>query len=352
MHWDLYCRVIDNFGDAGVCWRLASDLAARGERVRLVIDDPQPLAWMAPDGAPGVEVRLWDDAVPALPDAEVVVEAFGCDPPAGVVAAMRAQPRPPVWVNLEYLSAEPYVERSHQLASPQHGGPGDGLVKWFFYPGFTPATGGLLREPGLLEERVAFDPSAWLASQGLQTQPAERVVSLFCYDNPAVAALLDRLAEQPTLLLATAGHAARQVKAILGDSMRRGALRAVCLPLMPQREFDRLLWTSDLNFVRGEDSWVRAQWAGRPFVWQAYPQSDTAHRAKIDAFLARFLAGAPPALASAVSDWTRTWNEGRPSLPPLPRLADWARCVTDWRATLSAQADLATQLTEFVRRKR
>ena len=32
MLWDLFCRVIDNHGDLGVCWRLARDLAARGER--------------------------------------------------------------------------------------------------------------------------------------------------------------------------------------------------------------------------------------------------------------------------------------------------------------------------------
>jgi hypothetical protein len=23
LHWDIFCRVIDNFGDIGVCWRLA-----------------------------------------------------------------------------------------------------------------------------------------------------------------------------------------------------------------------------------------------------------------------------------------------------------------------------------------
>lgn len=352
MRWDLYCRVIDNFGDAGVCWRLAADLGARGHRVRLVIDDPAPLAWMAPQGADGVETCRWDESVAPLPDADVVVEAFGCELPVATVAAMRAQTRPPVWINLEYLSAEPYVERSHRLPSPQHGGPGDGLVKWFFYPGFTLATGGLLRERDLIARREAFDAPAWLASRGVQRAAGERMVSLFCYDNASLPELLDRLAAQPTLLLVTAGHAARQVQQALGPALSRGQLRAVLLSLMPQSEFDQLLWAADLNFVRGEDSWVRAQWAGKPFVWQAYPQSDAAHRAKVDAFLGRLLDGAPAPLASAVAAWWRSWNEGGPLPATLPPSTEWARCVMDWSERLCAQPDLATQLTGFVIGKR
>ena len=56
--WDIFCQVIDNFGDIGVCWRLAADLAARGHQVRLWVDDASALHWMAPQGAAGVEVRL------------------------------------------------------------------------------------------------------------------------------------------------------------------------------------------------------------------------------------------------------------------------------------------------------
>src|ERR1700754_4962059 len=134
--WDLFCRVVDNFGDIGVCRRLARELGARGQRVRLWVDDAAALRWMAPGGDPGVEVRPWLASTLFPPPGEVVVEAFGCDPPAEFVAAMAAAARPPVWINLEYLSAEDYVERSHGLASPQLAGAGRGLTKWFFYPGF------------------------------------------------------------------------------------------------------------------------------------------------------------------------------------------------------------------------
>ena len=156
MLWDLYCRVIDNYGDIGVCWRLGADLASRGEEVRLWVDDPSPLSWMAPVVHPGVKVLRWTGDAPPLAPGEVVIEAFGCDPPPAFVERMASAARPPVWVNLEYLSAEAYVERSHGLPSPQSSGPGVGLTKWFYYPGFTPATGGLLREPDLLDRQRRF----------------------------------------------------------------------------------------------------------------------------------------------------------------------------------------------------
>lgn len=330
MHWDLFCRVIDNWGDVGVCWRLARDLASRGEQVRLWIDDDQALAWMAPRGAPGVSVGRFDDA--ASPG-DVVVEAFGCNPPEHFVATMAAQGTgAPVWINLEYLSAESYVERSHGLPSPQR----NGLTKWFFYPGFTPRTGGLLRETGLLEERAAFDGDAWLARRGWARQPGERVVTLFCYANPALPAMLQALADAPTLLLLAPGAAQEQVHAA------PAGLRCVKLPWLTQAEFDRLLWSADLNFVRGEDSLVRAQWAGAPWVWQAYPQDDGAHGRKVQALLERL-----PAVPGLAAVWA-AWNGLQPAWPAWPDFAAWRTGMRDWRSTLASQADLTSGLQAFV----
>ncbi|MEY3252838.1 MAG: hypothetical protein RL227_1811, partial [Pseudomonadota bacterium] len=206
LRWDLFCRVIDNHGDAGVCWRLAADLATRGHAVRLVIDDASPLAWMAPGGAAGVEVQAWPGDAPASAAAapgDVVIEAFGCDPAPAFVDAMAARRTPPVWINLEYLSAEDWVERAHGLPSPQP----CGLTKWFLFPGFTPRTAGLLREPGLAERRARFDGRAWLAGRGWAAAPGERVVLLFSYANPLLPALRQELARSPTLLLVPPGPA-------------------------------------------------------------------------------------------------------------------------------------------------
>lgn len=352
MLWDLFCRVVDNYGDVGVCWRIAADLASRGEQVRLWVDEASALAWMAPGGRAGVQVLAWQQEASALHSSDVVIEAFGCNPPAPFVARMAAAPRPPVWINLEYLSAEPYVERSHGLPSPQMSGPGAGLIKWFYYPGFTRRTGGLLREPGRVEQLDGIDPDAWLAAHGVQRRAGERVVSLFCYTNPALPALLDTLATEPTLLLATAGAAASQVGAALGPSLERGLLRALPLPLLPQTEYDRLLWASDLNFVRGEDSFVRAQWAAKPFVWQIYPQDDGAHANKLMAFLDLFSAGADPSLETAVRGLWSAWNGLAPQGLSWPALAPWQAHVRQWRDGLLAQEDLVSQLTGFVDERR
>jgi uncharacterized repeat protein (TIGR03837 family) len=350
MRWDLFCRVVDNFGDIGVCWRLAADLAERGERVRLWVDDPSPLAWMAPAGAPGVEVVPWTThAAPALEPGDVVVEAFGCDPPADFVARMAARARPPCWINLEYLSAEAWVERCHGLPSPQAAGPGLGLRKWFYYPGFTAATGGLIRERGLLPAQAAFDATGWLGAHGLAPRAGERLVSLFCYPGAPLARLLPLLAGQPTALLLTPGAAQDMARTQAGAWP--ATLRRVELPWLTQPGYDRLLWACGLNFVRGEDSVVRAIWAAAPFVWQIYPQADGVHAAKLDAFLARYLEPAEPALASAIRGLWFAWNGLGPWPAALPPTGPWRAHTRAWRDRLLAQADLGAQLLAFVARQ-
>jgi hypothetical protein len=334
MRWDIFCRVIDNHGDAGVCWRLAVELATRGHAVRLWIDDPAPLRWMAPQGWPGVHVVHWSGAPPALPPGDVVVEAFGCDPPPAFVAALAAVARSrgvqPPWINLEYLSAEDYVERNHGLASPVSHGPSAGLVKHFFYPGFTPRTGGLLR-----------------------VDPRLQVVSLFCYEPPALPQLLRQLAgaDRPTELLVTAGRATaatRNAIALLSTEAPgwngAGQLRLHWLPLLIQREYDHLLWASDFNFVRGEDSLVRALLAGVPFAWQLYPQDDFAHQAKLQAFL-RWLRP-PPQLR----DFFQAWNDDAPAELPQLTPAAWRAEAAEAQSRALALPELATGLEQHARR--
>jgi uncharacterized repeat protein (TIGR03837 family) len=245
---------------------------------------------------------------------------------------MGARTPAPAWINLEYLSAESFVERSHGLPSPQR----NGLVKRFYFPGFTARTGGLLREKALLNSRDRFDRHAWLASQGLSLRPGERVMTLFCYENSAMADLVADLGREPTLLLLTPGHAQKQVKEPTGQ------LRLAKLPYLSQPDFDHLLWASDLNFVRGEDSLVRAIWATAPFVWQAYPQDDGAHWAKVAALLAQWQAPEP------VSQLWRAWNaQPGANWPGLPPVQGWGPGWALWRQRLLDQDDLTTQLLRF-----
>ena len=350
MLWDLFCRVIDNFGDAGVCWRLAAELAGRGQAVRLWIDDATPLAWMAPGGAPGVQLLAWTAPAPDLPPGDVVIEAFGCTLPQCFTARMAARAAAggcaPVWINLEYLSAEPYVERSHGLLSPQFSGPGVGLQKWFYYPGFTRATGGLLQAGAEVAEAAeSAEAQAWAQARGWAGRPGERVVTLFCYANPALPGLLAALANRPTLLRVPPGP----VRAQLAGLALPAGLRAVELPCLPQADFDRLLASADLNIVRGEDSFVRAQLCSRqPLLWQVYPQHDQAHLAKLQAFLDRYLAGWAPALAAATRQAFETFNRAAGGDFRLPDAQPWAAGHGRWRQRLLAQPGLCDQLQTFV----
>src|SRR5258706_8980038 len=278
--WDLFCKVVDNYGDIGVCWRLSRQLVAEhGAQVRLWVDDVSALArvWPGIDGeAPiqssaGVEVRHWTEASTAnVAPGDIVIEALGCEIRAGFIGMMATRARPPAWFNLEYLSAEDWVEGCHLLPSPHPRLP---LTKYFYYPGFTPRTGGLLRESGLFAERDAFrrdeaPQDAFCQALGaLPRRRGELRVSLFAYSNVAATTLFDAWASgtRPVTCLIPESVLTEEIRAYCGDALppgataTRSALSLVRIPFLRQTDYDRLLWACDVNFVRGEDSFVRAQ---------------------------------------------------------------------------------------------
>jgi uncharacterized repeat protein (TIGR03837 family) len=356
LHCDLFCRVVDNLGDAGVCWRLARQLAMEhGWTVRLWIDDAKPLASLRPGIRPdlpcqtidGVEIRAWPTASINTIPGDVVIEAFACELPNWFVGAMGARRRPPVWINLEYLSAEDWVTGHHGLPSPH---PERALTKYFFFPGFVAGTGGLIREKKL--------PEPLTRSLG-----RELVVSLFCYGNPVLPDLLDTWAAgpEPIACRVTDGLAREQVADWLGipftasTRASRGKLTLEALPFIPQENYDRLLADSDLNFVRGEDSFVRAQWAARPFVWHAYPQDEEVHFLKLDAFSTLYCHGMRLEAAEAVRRFWWAWNGRGRIVQAWPGfravLAELAAHGPYWRTTIATHGDLAQNLVRFCKER-
>ena len=372
--WDIFCTVVDNFGDVGIAWRLARQLA--GEHAitaRLFVDDMQALARLAPEidaamseqCARGVDVRRWSGAKAdfAADPAEVVVEAFGCGLPPAYLAAMTARGRAPVWINLEYLSAESWIEGCHGLASRHPTLP---LTRYFFFPGFTAWSGGLLRERDLLLRRDRFRADSharealWRALGIDAPAPEALIVSLFCYSNAPLPSLLDAWAESdlPVLCLVPEGLGSAMLELCTGGSglragkrFTRGRLVLAVVPFVAQDDYDTLLWACDINFVRGEDSFVRAQWAARPVIWHAYPQTENAQRLKLDAFLARYGAALPPDPAAALRSLSLAWNgkgdagaAWQPFAATLPALRIHAK---SWASSLAAQRDLAEGLVRF-----
>ena len=364
--WDIFCTVVDNYGDIGVCWRLARQLLTEhGAVVRLWVDDLAAFARLCPEIDPtrdwqtaaGVDIRRWQQPFPGdIVPADVVIEAFACALPENYVAAMAERDTKPYWINLEYLSAEPWVADCHGLPSPHPRLP---LTKHFFIPGFDEKSAGLLRERDLLARHAAFDAAIWWGAHGGAPADGALTVSLFAYENRAIATLLDfwRNGSRPMRGLVTDSRVLTSVNAALarplapGERCRDGALDLQVLPFMRQEACDELLAAGDLNFVRGEDSLVRALWAGKPFVWHIYPQDDDAHRVKLDAFLDRYCAGLSAAAGNALRAFWHGWNaetataeQWRAFEAHLPEIAAHTR---DFRDRLAQLTDLAKTLADF-----
>jgi uncharacterized repeat protein (TIGR03837 family) len=378
MRWDVFCRVVDNYGDAGVCFRLARLLAAEHALdVTLWQDDVATLSRIVAGVDPraptqrvaGVTIRPLVEPFPDAEPADVVVEAFGCGLPGAYVDAMAKKALAPAWFILEYLSAEPWVERSHGLASPH---PRTGIARRFWFPGFTARTGGLLRERGLIATRNALLGDAraqheWWSVHGLPPIAADELrVSMFCYPDAPLAPLFDVWAgnDTSTTCVVPEGVAADAIAAWSGGDIPRpaapvvrGRLTLHAVALLTQDDYDRLLWLSSLNFVRGEDSFVRGQWASRPLVWHIYAQEDAAHWAKLDAFIDRYGEGVAPESAEALRRFWRAWN-GEPAVSVARAWLDFAAArphldehARAWTQTLTALPELAQGLVKAAHRE-
>lgn len=345
---DLLCRVIDNFGDAGICWRLARQLSDEMNlRVDLWIDLPSILdPWRA--SAPAIAVHDSASLADRAPEGDILIAALGAELPDALRRHVGRTALP--WLRYEYLTAEPWVDGCHGLPSIK---PGDTATEWFFYPGFTEATGGLLRERDLFTEQAAFhgaQASRWRESNGLAGRAGALRACLFGYAGPALASLIDgfgRLETPVDVFIASSLFEA------LGRPRPAGRMRIHPHGWLAQDDFDRLLWSCDLNLVRGEESWVRAQWAGRPFIWQPYQQDDGAHRVKLAAFLERLLEGAAAAPAQSIRTMMDAMSGGDDPERALEAFvrnrAALAPVYTRWRARLAGQTTLMNRLRDFMR---
>lgn len=374
----LFCKVVDNYGDIGICWRFSRQLQKEhGINVTLWVDDLKSFQRICPEIATnsdeqfvdGIHIRHWRDQLGEFSSAEIadiVIEFFACDIPPGYIAAMATCTPQPVWLNLEGLSAEEWVEGCHTLPSPHPSMP---LTKHFFFPGFTEKTGGLLFEAQLERERRQFqaDPQTradFLTQFGIEKNALNTfLVSLFCYPDAPVSALFDAWKNNasPVTCLIPEGVASEATQAFLGQAAlagnfaTHGALTVRVFPFIPQSEYDKLLWSCDLNFVRGEDSFVRAQWAGKPFIWHIYPQEKNLHHIKLKAFLKRYSASTPGlinfsehwnAAAGTNAAWTNLWSALLDDLPEIR-----TRTV-DWQHQVMKNGDMTSNLLKFASRVR
>jgi uncharacterized repeat protein (TIGR03837 family) len=410
---DIFCRVVDNFGDVGVTWRLARQLTEEFDwRVRLFVDDVSALEKLLSEeeiakhkqGRASPSILAWESlsdnecldkykhvskslqvapaeagaqVSPSLPEtarltpmpfdklrangeflesvskqsdqtsspvtlAQIIIEAFACELPASVITAMAhvAQDgHAPIWLNLEYLSAEAWIDEHHLLGSPHPTLP---LTKHFFFPGFTPKTGGLIRERRITPARPAQNPSA----------PIKTFV--FAYDSPSAARACEVLANDANVTLTMPEWASTTTTPLLARlSSHPFAQKIAHQSFVPQRDFDALLREFDFLVVRGEDSFLRAQYAAKPFLWHIYPQDEDAHLVKLNAFLDRYVVGLDASAANALRELWMCWNAASSKdfqaawAEIQPHFSSLQAHAIAWQHALLRETDLATRLVTF-----
>lgn len=305
----LLCRIVDNLGDAGVALRFARQWLQThpADSVCICTDQTAPFHRLIGSHAhasiPGHATPLTDrmtilgslDPADHFEWGDLIIEMFGTPVPAHWKQRLAARKPQPHWVNLEYLSAEPWIEDCHGLWSSD---PATGWRQLFFFPGFTGKTGGLLGAEPAAQTRPASETEA-------KTQPPQGGGALRAFVFAYCLAPL-----QPWLIAGHANKVSFHIASASNDQTLPDApaCEVQTVDFVPQTEFDTLLKSFDLVFIRGEDSFVRAQLAGLPFVWQIYPTDDGAHWTKLDAFFSIYAEGLAEPARSALKKLWWYWN--------------------------------------------
>jgi uncharacterized repeat protein (TIGR03837 family) len=289
----LTCKVIDFFGDIGVAWRIAKQLKVDFNiEVHLLVDDLVTTKRLIPsidlslqkqtiNGINICHCDFSEDSTSLPPPPDFLFNVFNIDLPHSYKTLIKRKKSK--YIVIEYLSAEPWVDNFHLKPSID---PQSGLIKTYFYPGFTNQTGGLIREKGLFLRREAFDQSRRKKLiQSLGGDPNLYSISLFYYPIQKIEVFLDVIdhINKPAQFFIP-----QYLFDLLKLKNNYQFIHIIPYPFLNHDDFDNLLWSCDLNFVRGEDSWTRAIWAGKPFIWQPYIQENNIHLIKLKAFLKRY----------------------------------------------------------------
>lgn len=368
----IFCNVIDNYGDIGVSWRLANALRNEcGARVDLWVDDEHALRTLCPDLPPlpcayqGIGLHHWQphfaEDIELTGTPQIVIETFACDLPENVLSIIRR--RRPLWLNWEYLSAEDSNERLHLMPSLQNGG----ICKYFWFMGFSERSGGLIREQGY---RQPSEHSIHTLRQvlNLPDKSAPEWL-LFGYRSKIWAKWLSMWQQygRPMTLLLAGSQIIDSLKADGaipedalqhdGDIFQTACVRLIKLPFVPQCDFDTLLHLADGLIIRGEDSFVRAQFAAKPFFWHIYPQDENTHLEKLHAFWQKTAPFYPSSLLAAHQSLSDELNGGS-SLSCEGRLkawrlldenqAQWSAAVAEWQKFLFDQPSALEKLAKFI----
>ena len=342
---DVFCDVIDNFGDAGVCLRLCRDFSKKNYEVRLFCNNVNILNKITNSEDASnrfLSLLSWSDKNMDYSPSEVVIQAFSVRLPDNLIKKIKT--RKSTVINLEYLTAETFAEDCHKLPSYA-----DGFESFFFFPGFTKKTGGVVIEKSFLEKIN-------------KTKSKEsKNITLFSYENEKVKSVINSLNKEKFILNIFEGKGLNnfnnQLKLNLtaGDENKLNELTVRVLPMVSQDEYDSYLIDSKLNLVRGEDSIVRAMLTGNPFLWHIYPQEEDVHKDKIEALFDRM-----SEVCSSKKDveilrqLTLSYNGFSDYLDSFDLLGfyeNWKKLSKEWSEHLISLGSLTDNLITFLKTK-
>lgn len=344
---DVFCDVIDNYGDAGVCLRLCRDLTKKGYSVNLYCNRTGVLNKILNlDDKENQKLKIcqWPLDKDNYVAHEIIIQAFSVRLESFLIEKIKLQKS--LVVNLEYLTAEKFAEDCHQLTSFS-----DGIQSFFFFPGFTSKTGGVLIEDNFLK---------LIKKYRNQTSSS---ITLFSYENDNVKPFIDNLFmfKFPKKLIIFEGKPLDNFNNIYkqnllpGCSIKINDLTIVAKQMVSQDEYDELLCSSFINLVRGEDSIVRAMLAGKPFLWHIYPQEENAHIEKINALFDRMSEYCDDKKAvEKLRKLTLSYN-GVSNLINSFDLKefykDWEKISLQWSDHLISLGSLSSNLITFLKQK-
>ena len=331
------CRVVDNFGDIGFCWRLSRSLleVCPNIKLRLVVSDLASFSALdsridaskSVQSVSGIEVLDWNDAESCKKafsetPPRVVLECFQCGRPDWLEEILFAFGREDIVhiINVEYLTAEDWADEFHCLKSATRS---KNVKKVNFMPGFSKKTGGLVLDKSFmssLSERE-YAKSLLQKEANIEVNDDDFNVVVFSYERDftpvvrALSALAESLAEKKgkrVRVFLTEGKSRKSflsaIEKEVDEKKADAPFLLTKLPFLTQATWDALLTLCDFNFVRGEDSMARACLCGVPFVWHAYPQEAEWQTVKVNALMKKMAPYFSAGTASVYAEFMREYN--------------------------------------------
>lgn len=304
---DIFCEIIDNYGDIGVVYRFAKEMKRvyKDIEVRVILNRVDELLkinkkavdidFQEIDGITYIKEKELKKGLKKYGVSDIIVEAFGCEIFEEYIKLAKEKSK--LWINLEYLSGEKWIEDFHLQTSLIDSVT---LKKIFYMPGFSKNSGGIIIDEDFLKRKENGEKNREEILNKFFKDidfKNKKVGSIFSYEKNfenLLEELRGREEEFVLLLMGEKTHESfdkllekKHIESF-GNLIKYDKITLKKVEFLSQEEYEEVISVCDFNFTRGEDSIVRAILLGKPFLWHIYLQEEKAHMDKLNAFIDRF----------------------------------------------------------------